>query len=284
MAGLFCVVSWLSTLTRPVSVYFFVFLTVIFLAYYRKKLKKGIFRYLAFFLILLAVLAPWIARNYAVSGKLLVSTQQERIIGWSIYAIPETFIRPKETAQQEGSALVQDPRPEKTETITKKSTINTLKSLSKEYFFATVRFFLNPGSSNLPRLLGLSYSEIEEKDIESLGTTPWESVKLAIQKKTVLERFIFFFCISFLLFLYATMSVGAYKAIRQKKGKALLLILIIIIYFTIPSVSIAMTQRYRVPIMPYVILLSSYGIGFLHTVFKKDNIKYGRNIEKARTK
>jgi hypothetical protein len=67
--------------------------------------------------------------------------------------------------------------------------------------------------------------------------------------------------------------VGAYKAIRQKKGKALLLISIIIIYFAIPSVSIAMTQRYRVPIMPYVILLSSYGIGILYTVFKKKNLK-----------
>lgn len=269
----------LSTLTRPISVYFFLFLIMIFLAYFRKNLIQGILKYFTFTLIFLGVLAPWIARNYAVSGKPLVSTVQEQILGWGIYTVSETFIIPKDPPQEEDCALVQSSRSEEFESISRKNTNISLKSLSREYLFATLRFFLNPGSSNYPRLLGLSYSEVEEKDIESLGKTPWKSVKVAIQKKSVLERFIFFYCISFLLFLYITMGVGVYKAIREKKWKGLFLIIIVIMYFTIPSVSIAITQRYRVPIMPFVILLSSYGIGFLHTVvFRRKKSKSNLRI------
>lgn len=252
----------ISSLTRAASVYFFMFLVVIFGVHFRKNLKKGIMKYSAFTLIFLAVLSPWVARSYRVSGKFMVSSAQNKVLDWSFDELREIFKERNATFQDVDS--VQDTNLRKTNQgkLSKKRIFNTFK----RYIYRTLRFLLIPSSSSYFKLLDLPHKEMK---IEELGGTPWESIKLTIQKKSKQERFVFVLCVSFLLFLYFTMSVGVYRAIKKNKKETLLLIIIIIIYFMIPALSISWTQRYRVPIMPYVILLSSYGMVYVQKVFKK---------------
>lgn len=250
----------LSTLCRPVSIYFFIFLIGIFFLHFRENLRKGILKYSILTLVFLLTIAPWMIRNYIVSGKFLVSSAQEEVMHWNL----PLLIKLKEVHPQQAEKF-QNPDHNTSKTgnknqgiSIKKNTINAVLSNSKRYIAGMMRFFLMLSSSGYSHLLGLPYYEIERED---WSKRPWEMVKIAIQKKSMLEWFFICFITSFLMFLYSTMCFGIYMSIREKKFlKEIILFIFIIAYFTIATGPIAYCSRYRTPIMPYIILLSCYGI------------------------
>jgi 4-amino-4-deoxy-L-arabinose transferase-like glycosyltransferase len=246
----------LSTLTRPVSAYFFIVLIGVILVRFKKTMRKGIMISTAFTLIFLATLSPWMVRNYIASGKFLISSAQEEVIHWIFYNVSRSH-KLDQTATQDKKAVA-DPQP-KLEARTgsgKRENIRAALSDSKRYITGIVRFFLTPGSSTYPRLLGLPYREMK---YGLLRRKPWEMVPLTLQHKSQLEGFIFLSSLGFLLLLYSAMIPGTRAAKRENKLTAVLLISILI-YFAIASGSFTVTERYRVPIMPFVILLSCRGM------------------------
>jgi 4-amino-4-deoxy-L-arabinose transferase-like glycosyltransferase len=250
----------ISTLTRPVCIYFPVFLCLVFIVHFRSDPKKGIIKYSVFLIIFLAVIMPWMTRNLSVSGKFLVSSAQEQVLDWTLYKIIDSFESNIPSSSREGQVLDSRRHPDAREERPGRSIPGALLETSKKYVFASMRFFLTPSSGALPRLLRLPSQELEKFNLSF--EKPWDSVVSAMQSKTVLERFIFVIVICFLLILYLTSFLGILRA-KKEFRKEMLLFILIIVYFAMSSVSFTWTMRYRVPIMPYVILLSSYGFVFL---------------------
>jgi hypothetical protein len=267
----------LSTLCRPVSVYFFTFIAGVFLLHFRRNLREGIFKYSILVLVFLLAIVPWVIRNYIVSGKFLVSSAQETVLYWNLpHFFNDSQTSEKEVpSQQIGRIPNPSHDPSKTRNDnqgvpTKKNSLNAVLSDSKRYADGMIRFFIVIGSSRFPALLGLPSYRIQREDWDK-GLC--EAVRIAIQKKSMLEWFIICFSISFLFFLYSTMFFGIYAAISSNKFTEVTLLISIILYFAIAAGPFARTDRYRVPIMPYVILLSSYGTMHIKKIYEEYKIR-----------
>jgi len=69
------------------------------------------------------------------------------------------------------------------------------------------------------------------------------------------------------------MFFGIYASISSNKFIEVTLLISIILYFAIAAGPFARTDRYRVPIMPYIILLSSYGTMQIKKIFEEYKIR-----------
>ncbi|UCC39058.1 MAG: glycosyltransferase family 39 protein [Candidatus Aminicenantes bacterium] len=253
----------LSTLCRPVSVYFFLFLIGIFLFNYKKNLRKGALKYSVFVLVFFLSLFPWMVRNYSVSGKFIVSSQQGLIVkGYFRYL----FRYQKKTGYDSPQLIVKNQRPETdiskkaNNTYTnarKRRPLNALWSGTKNSIKAGIRFFTIIGRAGFCKQLGLPYGQIQIKDLDENTFT---LIKTIINKKTVLELIILSSNLCFLFFLYSTMCFGAYRSIKEKRYFELFLLLTILIYFLLASLTVSYTNRFRIPIMPYIVIFSCYGL------------------------
>ena len=80
----------LSTLTRPTSHLYIYLLWIPLLTVYRKDKLRVLSRYVVLFTVYFAVLSPWMMRNYALTGKLLITPP---MLG-SIYLLNNAFDEP----------------------------------------------------------------------------------------------------------------------------------------------------------------------------------------------
>ena len=151
-----------STLCRPVSVYFFLFLIWIFILNYRQHSFTWALKYFTFCEIFVLTLLPWIIRNYNVSGQFLVSSIQQSVIRWNlpqtshallnvpkpsgkIYEIPAGIMDLNENIETNAEENVPDPT----------SGFKSLLSDSKRYVRGLPRYYASIGSSAYPKLLAL---------------------------------------------------------------------------------------------------------------------------------
>lgn len=257
-----------STLCRVVSVYFLIFLIAVFFLHFRKSLPKAIIKYSILTLVFLLTITPWMVRNYTVSGKFLVSSVQEGVWYWHLPRLIKSL--PIERSSSQQIKRVPNPKRDPSKTgnenlgmSTERKIINAGLPDAKRYIAGMFRFFTILGSSQYSQMLGLPYYRIKS----SAG--PLERATIAIQKKSILEWFFICFSLSFLIFLYSTMCFGIYAAIREKKFLKIALFISIIAYFAIATGPVSFTERYRLPIMPYIILLSGYGMNQLQRRFRE---------------
>jgi len=72
------------------------------------------------------------------------------------------------------------------------------------------------------------------------------------------------------------MFIGVFTAIKERKLSEVLLFVYTIIYFAVATGTVAY-ERYRVPVMPYIIILSCYGIIQLQRRFREYKIRRKTN-------
>lgn len=260
----------LATLCRPVSIYFFIFLIGIFFIHFRKTLRKGILRYVLLALFFLLVVTPWIVRNHIVSGNFLLSSQQEEVLRWHIPSLINR-LQTLKAAPPYHMESVPDSNSNASDISDENQGISIIKDImnsvlldAKRYIINVLFFFIIPSGNPFPHVLGFQYHKWERGDLRS---RPLWVVKTAMQKISGGHLFFIFFSVVYFGFLNATMCFGIYKAIREKKITVVILFISIIAYFAIAT-SAAFHGRFRVPIMPYIILLSSYSIIRLQERFR----------------
>jgi hypothetical protein len=208
-------------------------------------------------------------RNYEVSGQFLVSSAQAHVLDWNFYdTLVILKIRKPNYPEKEN---VPDAAPSsETQKVPTRSGGFGVKSQIKGYLNGTGRFFMTPGSSIYPRLLGLPYNEME---VDLLNKKPGDAIKIIFRSKSLLELVIFVASICILLFLYLMMWPGFFAAIKENRAGAFLL-LSVIFYFAFASAPFTATERYRLPIMPAVILLSCRGLAKMQKAWN------GRKVRK----
>jgi 4-amino-4-deoxy-L-arabinose transferase-like glycosyltransferase len=243
----------LSTLCKPVSVYFIVFLSAVFGMFSKHNIKYRLFHYVAFFMLFSFVISPWIIRNYIVAGEFLLSSQQKSVLRWNLPKTTEKAI------DHLGNSLTMKSDNQKSKPANR-SYLQSIASDARRYLNGTIRFFIETGSSYLTNLLNLPGYRISQDD--------WKGGWLEVLKKLFSNKSIFnwvIICIYglFLLILYATMCVGIYSGIKNKFLPVALFITIIF-YFLVASAPLPSHTNYRMPAMAYIILLSCYGLMYIH--------------------
>ncbi len=256
----------IATLCRPISLFFFVVSAGFLLIHYRNTIGTGAVRSVLFVILFFMVLIPWMTRNYIVSDRFLVSTIQEEAYRWhsaSKKNTPQTSDKGKDEGDRDRVKSIKKDSTSLNENV-QPSTRNKFFSVTVRYVRGVSLFFMLPDHYVLPKLLGLTYYPWRYGD---LLKRPFTAIKDAIPRFGMVHWFVVVYGMTFLVVLYSTICVGVYRAVKENEVISILLFILIIVYFALVSAPVAY-ERYRVPIMPYIVLLSSYGIVQLRGIIR----------------
>lgn len=64
----------------------------------------------------------------------------------------------------------------------------------------------------------------------------------------------------FLLFSYLFVTVGIWRLYKDGRGKELVLLLAMILYFTLITGTLGSSARFKLPISPFYLIISAYGL------------------------
>ncbi|HDH13032.1 MAG TPA: hypothetical protein ENG83_12685 [Nitrospirae bacterium] len=160
-----------------------------------------------------------------------------------------------------------------------KRIINAILADTKKYIGNTYRFFASLDSGSYPQILGLPVYRMDEKDWDK-GLV--HMVKVTIQEKTMIEWFFMCLSASVLLYLYSMSCYGIYVSLRKKEFIKIVLFISVILLCTLPAVarfSSTVAPRYRIPIIPYLIILSCYGLAALKCRFRKSTTVEAQTLD-----
>jgi len=268
LAGIAGVLLGLTALTRPTSVYFAAFLAPLFwIAGGAGNAPGGRRRALASWGVLslafLAMTIPWMIRNHHAFGKFLLSRQQEQVVKW--FFPSHLPARPAPAAGTK-PAVVATPAASNSQatdsgTEAAASEADALQRpdilyVLKRYAYSSFRFFWMV-RSGYPRALGLKPAPTAKP---SESSTDFDSVGGLRSGQTATERFWFIFPALVLVFLYTTALYGFVRLSQQREWAHLAFFMVFIGYFVLATGSVARNERYRLPVLPYVITLSAYGL------------------------
>lgn len=268
LAGIAGVLLGLTALTRPTSVYFAVFLApLLWIAGGAENLQGGRRRALACWGVLslafLATTIPWMNRNHHVLGKFLLSRQQEQVVDWffpdklPVRPAPAAGTKPTVVATPANSDSPAthsgtDAAVSETEVHQRPDILNALK----RYAYSSFRFFWMV-RSGYPRALGLKPAPTAKP---SGSSTDFDSVGGFRSGQTAAERFWVLFPALVLVFLYTTALYGFVRLTQRREWAHLAFFMVFIGYFVLATGSVARNERYRLPVLPYVAILSAYGL------------------------
>jgi hypothetical protein len=261
----------MATLCRPVSLYFPVFVVPFFIFssfFKRTRLVSHITNGLVFVLIFLLALSPWLIRNTIVSGFPHISSMGRMLLtdnaayleqarsGRNLEEIREEFGRELEN-------LVKGKNLSEIEEVKVAHKLGLEKIMKHPILYARVHLtgalpmLVEPGSSEFWRLLGR-----EPRGIPILSTFltrgPWGVVASVVRDKSLSQICYIVGAMIFLLVIYIALIVGLIDLTLKRKYSVVILLLGVLGYFLL-AVGPMGNMRYRVPIMPYVMLLAAYG-------------------------
>jgi len=262
----------LATLCRPVSLYFPVFLVLFFIfSSFVKRIRpvNRITNGLVFILIFLLTLSPWLIRNTMVSGFPHVSSMahmaplnnaaylEQARSGRSLKEIKGEFSKELEN-------LVKGKNLSAAEEVRIAQQLALEKIMKHPILYARVHLtgvlptLVEPGSSEFWRVLGR-----EPRGIHLLSTLltkgPGGVIATVVGNKSFSQICYIAGAMIFLLVVYIGLAVGLIDLTLKRKYSVVILLLAIPGYFLL-TVGPLGDMRFRVPIMPYIMLLAAYGI------------------------
>ncbi len=257
----------LSTHIRSIGLYFLIFLIPPFFLYFKDNLRRGILSFLILSSVFFIIIAPWMVRNYIVADKFVFSPDQGRAKYWffpNLMNIVEPPSKNRYYIDNRGEIhyLGHFNTEIQNKNIPKlKRYINAIGADMKSITKGMLRFLFATNSGGYPKILGYP--------AHTLSTETWEKgllemIKFSIREKTMLEIFFLFMGISILIYFYTTIPVGIYFALKKKEFEKIVLFVFIFLYFLMassgPSATEVINPRHKIPIIPYLIILSCYGL------------------------
>jgi len=261
----------LATLCRPVSLYFPVFLVLFFIFSSFVKGTPPVSRItngLVFVLIFVLTLSPWLIRNYKVSGFPHVSSMahmaplnnaaylEQARSGRSLKEIKGEFSKELEN-------LVKGKNLSAAEEVRVAQKLGLEKIMEHPVLYARVHLtgalhtLVEPGSSEFWWFLGKEPRRIHILS-RFLTGGPWGVTATALGNKSFSQICYIAGAMTFLLIIYIALILGLIDLTLKRKYSLVVLFVAILGYFVL-TVGALGNMRYRVPIMPYIMLLAAYG-------------------------
>jgi len=261
----------LATLCRPVSLYFPVFLVLFFIFssfFKRTRLVSRIANGLVFILVFLLVLSPWLIRNTVVSGFPHISSMGRMLLMDNAVFLEQarsgrSFREIQGEFSKELENLVKGKNLSEIEEVRIAQQLGLEKIMKHPVLYARVHLagtlptLVEPGSSEFWRLLGKKPRGIHILS-EFLTKGSGGVIATVLGNKSFSQICYIGGAMIFLLIIYIALIAGSIDLILKRKYSVVILFLAILGYFLL-AVGPLGNMRYRVPIMPYIMLLAAYG-------------------------
>ncbi|MCX7712008.1 MAG: glycosyltransferase family 39 protein [Clostridia bacterium] len=265
LAGILC---GIGALVRPILLYFFLSVPIL-LAYYFKRDKRRIVTYSVLFIFTYAMfVVPWIYRNLSVGYRGFAAVQEV-----NIYIYKAGWIEQRLMGTPDIDYIDFDGQYAKVyEILAKRGISNTPYNRAKLYKELGMKTLLeNP-------LLALKYQQIYTARVfTSLGA---ESVLSHIQKflPGIIKPAVWVLVINFYKALlwgsYFLFVIGVFSRKSWDESRGMIFILALFAYLAVLSGEWGAESRFRVPLMPLILVISAIGVDrILHPIIKFWNLK-----------
>lgn len=268
---LFLIVGFLlgiTTLIRPVSQYFPFIIIMIILLYRGLKWPFKLKAIIAFVFIFIITIFPWLFRNQLEYNHFAFSSMGGRaLFEAAMWAEVAKSGKPKDEIKnvfkQKTEALI--PGGENNPfviskvygQVAKKYIFENVQFYSQQHFKRMVNIFINVGTKSICNRLGFEYSDMPSN---VRARTSLSKMFLSFLKvKTTKEILIALSVGSFLMIGYILFFCGSIFLIYNREYFKIIFFMAIIAYFTIISGTTGI-GRYRVPIIPFYVPISGYGL------------------------
>lgn len=263
------IIYGISALVRPISQYYIAGIIVFTLLWYFKEWKKGLkFAVLIAFSYFIAI-APWGMRNYIKYDHFALSNiKGYNFLFWNAsYYESKRLGQPIDTinAQFKTELIKMGWRPDMNPFLKEKYDGELAGKIIKAHFadylkthlIGTVKIHLSVGTQSLTEVLHIPAKKFSEEEKYTNGVMAL--VKKFFTEKTIYEILLGLFVGLFLAFVYFFAVLGVWRLIKEKQILLLLFLLGSAGYFVLIS-GIISYARYRLPSMPFYILLASFGL------------------------
>ena len=262
----------LATLCRPVSLCFPVFLVVFFIFsgfLKRTRLLSRITNGLIFVLIFLLTLSPWLIRNTIVFGFPRIHSMGIMLLTDNAAYLEQarsgrSFEEIQREFGKELENLVKGKNLSEAEEVKVAQKLGLEKIMKHPILYARVHLagalpmLVEPASSEFWRLLGREPGGIHI--LSRFLTGGLQGVIVAVRSSKSFSQICYIVgTMTFLGVIYLGLIVGLIELLLKRKYSVVILFLAILGYFLL-AVGPLGNMRYRVPIMPYVMLLAAYGL------------------------
>tara|TARA_B100000315_G_scaffold260328_1_gene320885 strand:- start:2307 stop:3758 length:1452 start_codon:yes stop_codon:yes gene_type:complete len=260
----------IGTLIRPITLYFPLIVTIIVLMWPQLNRLFRVYSILLFVITFSMMILPWMIRNYYQYGYFsLTSIRGYNLLFYSAVATeynktgrsyPE--LRRDFTHKAIALGATGGEPTFKDSKIHNRIAFNYLKNNWKTYLPLHLRgmiaIFLDPGIVGMCDYLGLKHKKFYVK-YNAEYTSLFGMIIGYFKLKPISEIIVSIPVIIYLGIIYFSFIVGFIYMVRDKEYALIIFLSFIIIYFTILPGVIG-HARYRVPIIPYYLLFSVYGM------------------------
>lgn len=262
----------LSALIRPISQFYIYAVFLFSLIWYWKELKRGVLFSSLLLMSYFIIVAPWCARNFSEYGHFSLSN----IKGYNLLFWNASYYESKrehKPIEQVNAEFIEELkkmgwRPDSNPFDKEKYDGELANKIIKAHFAdylkthltGTVKIHLSVGTQSLTDVLHIPSKKWTEEEKYTNGVV--HLVKKFFSTKTIYEILLGIFVAIFLAVVYLFAGAGVYKMIREKQILLMLFLLGSAGYFALIS-GIISYARYRLPSMPFYILMASFGIVWL---------------------
>ena len=270
-----------STLIRPITQYYIIALSVFVILWYIKNWKQGILFSALLIFGYMATTLPWCYRNYHNFGYFKISN----IKGYSFLFWDASYYEAKrqnktiEEINKEfykelyvmGWRPNQNPfvKEEYLIALAKKTLSPNFPDYVKTHLIGAAKIHLSVGTQSLTDVLRLPAKKWTEEEKYTNGVIPL--IQKFFATKTIYEILLGSFVAVFLGIVYFFAAIGIWRMIREKQILLMLFLLGSAGYFALIS-GIVSYARYRLPSMPFYILLACFGMAFLWDKYQKKKL------------
>jgi 4-amino-4-deoxy-L-arabinose transferase-like glycosyltransferase len=258
----------IATLVRPIS-FLFPFAVVFFiLVLSNLKLKKKLVYSLLFSFIFIITISPWLLRNYSKYGEAkLSSVSGYNLLFYNVvYTEMSKTVTPVDQVNKNFYALAIKQGIDTTDMFSFKNShifsniaTNYIKEnfifYCKRHIIGIINMYVGIGTSDITSIFHLKTSKhFEPNGGEGLLTLINNYFKTKYTNELIIN-----FILGFYMLICYVSSLYAILYLIRKKEKYVFLFILIILYFSVLT-GIVGTTRYRIPIMPFIYILSAVGI------------------------
>ena len=263
------IIYGISTLIRPISQYYIAGIFLFTLMWYFNNWKNGVKLSVVLMLAYFVTIAPWCFRNYSEYNHFALSNiKGYNLLFWNAsYYESKRLKQPIDSVNANFKIELQkmgwtpNSNPFDKEKYDGELANKILKAHFADYLkthlIGTIKIHLSVGTQSLTEVLHIPAKKFSEEEKYNNGVLAL--VKKFFAEKTIYEILLGLFVAVFLAIVYFFAAFGIWRMIKEKQILLMLFLLGSAGYFALIS-GIISYARYRLPSMPFYILLASAGI------------------------
>lgn len=240
------------TLIRPVTYYLVIFL---FVAYFAKQIKKGIGHFIIFTLMYMCVVMPWVFRNYTVAGYCGISAAKELNLCNFKGAWIEMARRQEHDIYKIQEELIAEVGKRLRENNMEDNALNRTLirgAIGKKILFSNIPLFINYQIRFTADVLFSTGMDLMAEVFLNTSAENFENQSWFVSADVKY--------LIYLIILYLFVIIGVIATLKKQKIQQFSPLLLILLYMVAIHGEFDGRSRFRVPIMPLIIIFFCLGL------------------------